>query len=82
MDIRPLARKLDFQIVFEGTVRHDNNLLRLQMDFRSGLNGSKRSQICKILPQSLSELHRRSQTASGRPMASTSGSTVCCIMFG
>ena len=29
MDIRSLARKLDVQIVFEGTVRHDNNLLRI-----------------------------------------------------
>jgi Predicted integral membrane protein len=27
MDIRSLALKLDVQIVFEGTVRHDNNLL-------------------------------------------------------
>jgi TolB-like protein len=29
MDIRSLARKLGVQIVFEGTVRHDNNLLRI-----------------------------------------------------
>ena len=29
MDIRSLARELDVQIVFEGTVRHDNNLLRI-----------------------------------------------------
>jgi TolB-like protein len=30
MDVRSLARKLDVQIVFEGTVRHDNNnLLRI-----------------------------------------------------
>lgn len=29
MDIRSLARSLDVQIVFEGTVRHDNNLLRI-----------------------------------------------------
>ena len=29
MDIRSLARTLDVQIVFEGTVRHDNNLLRI-----------------------------------------------------
>ena len=29
MDIRSLARKLDVQIVFEGTVRHDNDLLRI-----------------------------------------------------
>jgi TolB-like protein len=29
MDIRSLARELDVQIVFEGTVRHDNNLLRV-----------------------------------------------------
>jgi TolB-like protein len=29
MDIRSLARTLDVQIVFEGTVRHDNNLLRV-----------------------------------------------------
>ena len=29
MDIRSLAQKLDVQIVFEGTVRHDNNLLRI-----------------------------------------------------
>ena len=29
MDIRSLARRLDVQIVFEGTVRHDNNLLRI-----------------------------------------------------
>jgi TolB-like protein len=29
MDIRSLARKLDVQIVFEGTVREDNNLLRI-----------------------------------------------------
>ena len=29
MDIRSLARALDVQIVFEGTVRHDNNLLRI-----------------------------------------------------
>jgi TolB-like protein len=29
MDIRSLARKLDVQIVFEGTVRHDNNLFRI-----------------------------------------------------
>ena len=67
MDIQHLAQTLDVQIVFEGTVRHDNNLLRitsstaiLDMDFRSGLNGSKRNQIYKIFPQSLNELHRRS----------------------
>jgi TolB-like protein len=29
MDIRSLAQTLDVQIVFEGTVRHDNNLLRI-----------------------------------------------------
>jgi TolB-like protein len=29
MDIRSLARKLDVEIVFEGTVREDNNLLRI-----------------------------------------------------
>jgi TolB-like protein len=29
MDIRSLARKLDVQIVFEGTVRHDSNMLRI-----------------------------------------------------
>jgi TolB-like protein len=29
MDIRSLVRELDVQIVFEGTVRHDNNLLRI-----------------------------------------------------
>ncbi|WP_433968592.1 hypothetical protein [Tunturiibacter gelidiferens] len=29
MGIRSLARKLDVQIVLEGTVRHDNNLLRI-----------------------------------------------------
>ena len=29
MDIRTLAQTLDVQIVFEGTVRHDNNLLRI-----------------------------------------------------
>lgn len=29
MDIRSLARMLDVQIVLEGTVRHDNNLLRI-----------------------------------------------------
>jgi TolB-like protein len=29
MDIRSLARTLDVQIVFEGTVRHNNNLLRI-----------------------------------------------------
>jgi TolB-like protein len=29
MDIRSLAKKLDVQIVFEGTVGHDNNLLRI-----------------------------------------------------
>jgi hypothetical protein len=29
MYIRSLARKLDVQIVLEGTVRHDNNLLRI-----------------------------------------------------
>jgi TolB-like protein len=29
MNIRSLARKLDVQIVFEGTVRNDNNLLRI-----------------------------------------------------
>ena len=28
-DIRSLARKLDVQIIFEGTVRQDNNLLRI-----------------------------------------------------
>jgi TolB-like protein len=29
MDVRSLARKLDVQIVFEGTVRQDNNLLHI-----------------------------------------------------
>jgi TolB-like protein len=29
MDVRSLARELDVQIVFEGTVRHNNNLLRI-----------------------------------------------------
>jgi TolB-like protein len=29
VDVRTLARELDVQVVFEGTVRHDDNLLRI-----------------------------------------------------
>ena len=39
MDIRSLARKLDVHIVFEGTVRHDNDLLRITSRVVDPVNG-------------------------------------------
>jgi hypothetical protein len=57
--IPSVARQLDVQIVFEGTVRVLRPESSTPMDFRAGQNGSKRNQSRKVFSKSLRESHRR-----------------------
>jgi len=64
LDVLSLARKLDVQIVVEGAVREDNNLLRITSrvvnvadGFQIWQNGSKQSQD-KTYSEPLSKSHR------------------------
>jgi len=57
--IPSVARQLDVQIVFEGTVRILRPGSLTPMDFRAGQDGSKRNQIRKVFSKSLRESHRR-----------------------
>jgi hypothetical protein len=54
-----VARLIDVQIVFEGTVRVLRTGSLTPTDFRAGQNGSKRNQIRKVFSKSLRESNRR-----------------------
>jgi TolB-like protein len=82
MDIRSLARKLDVQIILEGTVREDNNLLRITCRVVNAADGfqiwSERvetepdiqglSNICGRIVSSLVSRIMQSNGRLGRPL--------------